>query len=70
LQAILADNLLQARVVSSLDQSESVFPFLSSYPLPTAEIALQARIGGHMGNQDPGASPRRHCWGFHHPFEA
>src|SRR3990172_7292933 len=69
-QAIAADNVLQTRVVSGLDQSRSALFSFALCPLPTTEMALQARTGGHMSDQDPGASPRRYRWGFQHMSEA
>jgi len=62
--------VLQTRVVSGLDQSRSALFSFALCPLPTTEMALQARTGGHMSDQDPGASPRRYRWGFQHMSEA
>ncbi|MGH7432598.1 MAG: hypothetical protein ACREJL_02465, partial [Candidatus Methylomirabilales bacterium] len=70
LQAITADNVLQTRVVSGLGKSESALFSLALCPLPTTEMALQARTGGHMSDEDPGASPRRYRRGFQHLSEA
>jgi hypothetical protein len=62
--------MLETRIVAGLDKSESVLFFLALYPLPTTEMALQARTGRRMSDEDPGASPWRFRWGSQQLSEA